>query len=128
MGLEKLIEKERKNKSINVLDDDRVLLNLQCRFLRIKGYDVESSNCMKDAIEHLKDRDYDLVISDGILGDGTAKDVYSWLKQNKPYQKLMVVSGTSEICNHFENENIPNMPKPIDCDKYLEMVSKLTGY
>ena len=71
------------NAKIMVIDDEESM----CRFMQImlqkEGYDVTSTVSSKEALEEMKDKDYDLVIADLMMPEMAASFLGAKLPQVK---------------------------------------------
>jgi len=72
-----------KNKSILVVDDDKIILDSLCEFLSLEGYETAGAQTLKQALQALGDR-YNLVLADVNLPDGDGFDLLDVIKRDYP--------------------------------------------
>ncbi len=61
--------------SVMVVDDEPgIRTALRANFLR-HGWRVETASCVRDAIRNVEDREFDLVVTDMRMPDGTGMEV-----------------------------------------------------
>jgi len=93
--------------SILVVDDRDEQRDIATRLLTTLGYDVESVEGGRDAVEYLKNEDVDLLLLDMILEDDMdGLDTYKEIIKIKPDQKTIIVSGYSESDRVKEAEEL----------------------
>jgi DNA-binding response OmpR family regulator len=83
-------------KTILVVDDDKSILRTFTRILQKSGYEIETAETGKEAIEKTENRHYDLALVDIRLPDMDGTDLLSKLK--KPLQdtvKIMITGFPS---------------------------------
>lgn len=82
---------------ILVVDDRLEQRDIAIRMLTTLGYDVESVDNGREAINYLENADVDLIWLDMILEDEMdGLDVYKEILKTNPDQKTIIVSGYSE--------------------------------
>ena len=82
-------------KTVLLIDDDEMVVDVGGLMLKHSGYDVVSAKSGKDAIEVYKENHsrIDMVILDMILPDMGGGDVYDRLKEINPGIKVLLASG-----------------------------------
>ncbi len=68
---------------ILLIEDHEPTLLVLSRFLKRAGHEVVTANCVKDALDHLEGTEFDLVISDLGLPDGTGIGLMRQLRQTR---------------------------------------------
>ncbi len=94
--------KASETKTILVVDDDRNHAESTADVLRAVGYECEVSLRGDDALQKLRDRQYDLVITDLVLGDFNGMDVLRQAQQINPFVGVIVFTGHGTIENAVE--------------------------
>jgi len=84
-------------KNILVIDDDKIILDSLCEFLRLDGFRASGAETMKDALAKLEEEHYSLVITDVNLPDGDGLDLLNIIKQNHPQTVTIVITGYGTI-------------------------------
>ena len=59
-----------RQKNILVIDDDKIILDSLCEFLRLEGFRTSGAETLKGALAKLEQEYYSLVITDVNLPDG----------------------------------------------------------
>lgn len=71
-----------KKSSLLLVDDDRRVLESMADWLRGQGYDLDTASRYGDALECLRRKTYDLVLTDVRLGDGDGFDLLEQCRRN----------------------------------------------
>ena len=82
-------------KILIVEDDEMILRTLEFR-LKKDGYAISVAHDGKEALEKLKEGNYNLVITDLMLPFVTGMEVLSYVKSNLPDLPVIVLSGADE--------------------------------
>jgi DNA-binding response OmpR family regulator len=72
-------------------DDDPMLLVVMAELLTQAGYAVSQVDSMKAAIELAEFRDFDVIVIDWRMHDGTGLDLYKWISTHKTHLASRVV-------------------------------------
>jgi DNA-binding NtrC family response regulator len=80
-------------KNILVVDDDKIILDSICEFLRLDGYDAKGAVCVKDALAELRRQAFSLVITDVNLPDGNGFDLLANIKKNYPQSVVIIITA-----------------------------------
>jgi DNA-binding NtrC family response regulator len=86
-----------REKNILVIDDDKIILDSLCEFLRLEGFRTSGSETLKSALSKLEQEYYNLVITDVNLPDGDGLDLLDIIKQNHPQTVAIVITGYGTI-------------------------------
>ncbi|MDQ5986174.1 MAG: Sensor histidine kinase RcsC [Syntrophus sp. SKADARSKE-3] len=82
---------------ILVVDDVEGQRTLASRILNNLNYKVETVSSGEEAVEYLKENDVDIIVLDMIMDPGIdGFDTYQRIKEFKPDQKAIIVSGFAE--------------------------------
>lgn len=107
-------------KSILLVDDEELYLDALAMILIKEGYDISTACNGKKALQSVKKKQYDLVITDMIMPDITGIDVLKEVKSLYPEAKVIIITGfgapesylESMTLGAFEYLNKPiNMPE-----------------
>jgi two-component system NtrC family sensor kinase len=82
--------------SILLLDDDAAIRQLVFKVLSRGDYTVVATGTIADALEHLEEHAFDLVIVDKNLPDGSGLEVIERLRQRGDIAEAIVVTGYSD--------------------------------
>ncbi len=72
-------------------DDDPLLLVAMAELLSEKGYAVSQVDSLKGALELVEFRDFDVIVTDWKMHDGSSGDLYKWILKHKPHLAPRVV-------------------------------------
>ena len=122
-------------KRILILDDDKLVTKSLARLLEREGYSIGCAESGSQAMELVKESDFDLVVSDirmpAMSGIEAAKNINSIMKQkNKKQIPIIFITGYSDEKNHeaaTELEAADFIYKPFDKDKFLGSVKTALG-
>ena len=120
---------ERK-KTILLIDDEDMILDIGENALRRWGYNVISADSGKKAIGiYEKERDrIDLVMLDMILGDIGGHEVYRRIKKIKPDVKVLIASGYGmdhNVETTLDSGRNCFLEKPLNMAELNETIGKL---
>ena len=83
-------------KTILVVDDEASLNQLASHFLIQAGYNTITANCAEQALELLKNKKVDLILSDVIMSGMNGYELYRQVKIKYPSIKFLLASGFDE--------------------------------
>lgn len=86
-----------REKSILVVDDDRIILDSLCEFLSLEGFRTSGAETLKAAVGKLQKQSYSLVITDVNLPDGDGFELLDIAKKNYPQTVVVVITGYGTI-------------------------------
>jgi len=86
-----------RQKNILVIDDDKIILDSLCEFLRLEGFQTSGAETLKGALAKLEQEYYSLVITDVNLPDGDGLELLDIIKQNHPQTVVIVITGYGTI-------------------------------
>lgn len=82
---------------ILVVDDEPSQRDIALQLLTVLNYDAQTAASGEEAIEILKNNNFDLLMLDMVMGDGfNGRETYEEILKNQSTQKAIVVSGFSE--------------------------------
>ena len=84
-------------KSILVVDDDRIILDSLCEFLSLEGFQTSSAETLKSALAKLQKQSSSLVITDVNLPDGDGLELLDVIRNNHPQTVVIVITGYGTI-------------------------------
>ncbi len=79
-------------KILIVDDEDSIARALKRAFLS-KGHQAETANCGNDAIDRLRDSQFDLLLVDLIMPDITGEEVITWAQENQIQAKFALMTA-----------------------------------
>lgn len=83
--------------NILVVDDDSIIKDSLCEFLRLEGFHADGAKNIKEANCFLEERTYRLVITDVNLPDGDGLELLEMLHQRYPRTVVIVITGYGTI-------------------------------
>jgi len=82
---------------ILIVDDDKIILDSLCEFLRLEGYDTSPAQSFKEAVKQLQQQRFSLVITDVNIPDGNGFDILAHIRKNYPHTVVIVITGYGTI-------------------------------
>jgi DNA-binding NtrC family response regulator len=86
-----------REKNILVIDDDKIILDSLCEFLRLEGFQTSGAETLKGALARLEQEQYSLVLTDVNLPDGDGLELLDIIKENHPQTVALVITGYGTI-------------------------------
>ena len=86
-----------KQGSILIVDDDKIILDSLCEFLKLEGYNAAGAESYKQAVSQLQKNKFALVITDVNLPDGSGFELLNLIKKNYPQTVVIIVTGYGTI-------------------------------
>jgi DNA-binding NtrC family response regulator len=120
MGLERLL----------IVEDDAAVRTTLVTFLELEGYAVDAVSSTREAIQHLNETAYPIVITDIYLDERTGLDVLEAARQTNPECAviLMTARGTMEtVMAATRGGAFDYIAKPFDLDQILETLKRAEG-
>lgn len=68
-----------------LVEDDPLQLSWMKTLLGEMGFQITSVESHRAALTRLAERDYELILSDWYMADGSGADLYGWLTRNRPH-------------------------------------------
>ncbi len=115
------------SQSILVVDDETSMREFLDVLLSKEGYSVSCANNGKKAVTMIRNREFDMVLSDIRLGDITGLDVLKEAKKKNSDTIVIMISAysTTEIAVEAMNEGAYDfVPKPFDNTELKQTISK----
>jgi PAS domain S-box-containing protein len=84
------------------VDDEPSGLNLRQLILERKGYVVSTARTASEGLAFFKARDFDLVVTDHLLGRDTGTAMAKEMKRLRPFVPIIVLSGTTDTPEGIE--------------------------
>lgn len=122
------MDNQKRAIKILVADDDDVVLNFFKRLLTDKIYDVITVKTGKDALEKIKEKDFDLAFLDIVLGDIKGIELCAEIEKIRPGLAIILITGYVEKREETEpaHLNIKGcLYKPFEIKKIYEEIEKI---
>jgi CheY-like chemotaxis protein len=107
------------------VDDEQV--EIKCAVLALAGHTMTPASSAREAIEKLRNNDYDAVVTDWLLGDADGRVVVEAAK-DKSNGSIQVVVVTAFIRNAYTApEPVADLylEKPVDPEELILIVNEL---
>ena len=122
-------------KNILIVDDEELITKSLLKLLNKEGYLVAVAKSGKEALEKIKDSDFDLIISDVRMpemdGIETIRQIRSYLeKANKKLVPEVLITGYADADKYetaTELEVADYLYRPFDTADFLNIVKKTIG-
>ena len=83
--------------NILVVDDDRIILDSLCEFLRLEGYAATPAGTISQAMTELHRQAFSLVVTDVNMPDGDGFELLALIRKNYPQTVTIVITGYGTI-------------------------------
>ncbi len=114
---------------ILIVDDEEELLAVNSMLLESAGYQVVSANSMAVAIAELQSQQFNLLLSDIVMPNGTGLQLAAYVQQHYPELPVQLISGFAdesmieeESCRQFYEARLQ---KPLKTSILLNKVAEL---
>lgn len=87
---------------ILIIDDDKDICTLVSSFLAKKGYEVTTSYNGEEAMAHLKEKEFELVLCDYRLPDTNGVEMIQRIKLVQPGAAIVIITGYSDVKTAIE--------------------------
>ncbi len=116
---------------ILLVDDEPSILSVLCTVLRSEDYDVTSAADGQQAIELIKNEDFDLVISDIRMAPVNGMDILKVVHQERPEVSVIMLTAYGSVETAIEALKLgafDYVTKPFKVDELLITVQRALSY
>lgn len=118
-------------RSVLIVDDDASIRTMVRAVLQHDGFEVEDVGSGNQAIARIREKLYDAVVLDIMMGNGSGQDVLQALAVERPNQKcVVVISATSQP--NIDKLDIANVKiklrKPFNISELVDAVNKCVDH
>lgn len=122
-------------KKVLVIDDEELITKSLLKFLKNEGYEAAIAKSGKEALEKIKETDFDLIISDVRMpemdGIETIKQIRLYLEKSdkKPIPEVLI-TGYADVDKYetaMDLEVTDYLYKPFDNADFLRIIKKTIG-
>jgi DNA-binding response OmpR family regulator len=106
-----------------VVDDDAVLLQVFCEFLRDEGMRVDGAPSLEAARAALSAERYDVLVLDMLLGERFGAELLSELCDRPDAPRALALSATPSEARWAQRYRVPFISKPFVIDALLEAIA-----
>ncbi|MGR3303328.1 MAG: sigma-54 dependent transcriptional regulator [Candidatus Scalindua sp.] len=117
--------KKNIKEKIFIIDDEQIITFMLKKFLSEEGYDVDTANDINEAKAGIGHKDYDLIITDIILGAETGVDLLREIKKMKLTCPVVFITGNPNIDTASDAVRLgayDYLPKPVRNETLLRTV------
>lgn len=113
--------------SLLIAEDDPVLLHVMARLLEDSGYRVIQVDSGHRAIDQLHDAAFDVIVADWQMDAGSGYDVYTWIRNEKPWlaDRVVFLSGGERDDAQTSIKGRPMVRKGQDSDHLLRVLREI---
>ena len=115
-------------KSVLIIDDEPIVLDVLQRILLRLGFDTAVANSGKTALQIFARKLFDLILLDICMPDSTGFEIAKWIKETRPAQKIVVVTAIDKntVITQCSAEDIDGvLPKPFTFEMLKSVVEKI---
>lgn len=119
--------------SVLVVDDEPTLVDLQRDILEALGADVVGAASGSEAIQHLKRRTFDLIVTDMRMPGGiSGQDLFRWVESHAPDSTRGFIFVTGDNVGDGSREFVSSVGarcvmKPFSMDEYVQTMRETIG-
>ena len=115
------------NERVLLIDDDPGVSEVIGLLLEREGYRVERAGNVKASVERILAAEYELVVTDLKLPDGTGLDVVAAVRSRRPRMPIMMITSYSSVDSAIaalRGGAVDYVIKPFNNDEFLRAVSR----
>jgi DNA-binding NtrC family response regulator len=115
------------NQRVLLVDDDPGVSEVIGLLLEREGYRVERAGSVKAALERIPAAEFELVVTDLKLPDGTGLDVIGAVRSRRPRLPIMMITSYSSVESAIaalRGGAVDYVIKPFNNDDFLRAVSR----
>jgi DNA-binding NtrC family response regulator len=115
------------NERLLLVDDDPGVSEVIGLLLEREGYRVERAGSVKAAVERIPAAEFELVVTDLKLPDGTGLDVIGAVRSRRPRLPIMMITSYSSVDSAIaalRGGAVDYVIKPFNNDDFLRAVSR----
>ena len=111
---------------ILIVDDDLVMLDIYSRVLSGQAYVITLASSGAAASTLIATNQYELLVTDLLLGDGRGTELVVLFSQKNPGAKSLIVSGSlGEADPHDLSKASGCLSKPLNPDTLIETIARV---
>ncbi|HEV09201.1 MAG TPA: sigma-54-dependent Fis family transcriptional regulator [Sulfurihydrogenibium azorense] len=110
---------------ILMIDDEERILKILETVLTKEGYNVETAKSKSEAFQKLNSNNYNLILSDYLLEDGTGMEILEYLREKDSTTPFIIITAYGSINGAVEaikKGATHYIPKPIDTDNLIKII------
>ena len=121
---------EQRPRRILLVEDHADTARIMSQLLRAFGYEVRTAGTVASALELAGSEDFDLILSDLGLPDGSGLDVICGVHKQHPHLKGIALSGfgmDEDIARSHQAGFIEHVTKPVNFDELRRVIDNTIG-
>jgi CheY-like chemotaxis protein len=122
-------EKLVRGKRILVVDDEKYILDFFIEVFQALPMQVDTANNGRAAMRKMQAGEYDLIVTDFKMPQMSGRDLFNWIKENRPHlaSRVIFVTGDTvslETRSFFEDNNNRYLAKPFKIEEVKEVIQQ----
>lgn len=113
--------------NIIVIDDDKTLRKNLAFYLRSQGYDVDIAESGEEGVEKIKEKFYDIVITDCRMGQMSGLELLRVARKIRPATDVVIITGYGDIpmaVEAIQNGACDFLSKPFEYARLLDIIER----
>jgi DNA-binding NtrC family response regulator len=113
--------------NIIVIDDDKTLRKNLAFYLRSQGYDVDIAESGEEGVEKIKEKFFDIVITDCRMAQMSGLELLKIARKIRPATDVVVITGYGDIpmaVEAIQNGACDFLSKPFEYAKLLDIIER----
>ena len=110
-----------------IIDDEKSIIDLLSVVFKKEGYSVSAALSARKALSLIDEQDFDLILSDIKLPQMSGMDVLKYVKKNKPFVPVVMITAYGTIkqaVEAFKLGAVDYIVKPFDIDELKLVVAQ----
>ncbi len=122
-------EKLVRGKRILVVDDEKYILEFFVEIFQTLPLQVDTAGNGRAAMQKIQVGEYDLIISDFKMPQMSGRDLFNWIKENRPHlaSRIIFVTGdtvSADTRSFFEDNKNRFLAKPFKIEEVKEVIQQ----
>jgi two-component system NtrC family sensor kinase len=123
-------EKLVRGKRILVVDDEKYILDFFVEVFHTLPMQVDTASDGRIAMNKMQTGEYDLIITDFKMPQMSGRELFNWIKENRPYLANRVIFVTGDTVNvetrsFFEDNKSLYLAKPFKIEEVKEVIQQM---
>jgi two-component system, NtrC family, sensor kinase len=125
LHFEKLVHGKR----ILVVDDEKYILDFFVEIFQNLPLQIDTAGNGRAAMQKIQVGEYDLIVSDFKMPQMSGRDLFNWIKENRPHlaSRIIFVTGdtvSADTRSFFEDNNSRFLAKPFKIEEVKEVIQQ----
>jgi two-component system, NtrC family, sensor kinase len=118
-----------RGKRMLVVDDENYILEFFVEVFQDLSMLVDTASDGRIAMHKMQERDYDLIVTDFKMPQMSGRDLFNWIKDNRPHlaNRIIFVTGDTvspETRSFFEDNQSRYLAKPFKIEEVKEVIQQ----